>query len=95
MFFRLQKPAKVSEPPKPIVPPIIPQQTTNPTVSNVPSQSSPTTKPVETNVSANKPTGSVGASSLVTGSEYEAVVTSLTDMGFPRDDVVRASESCF
>jgi len=89
------EPAKVSEPPKPIATPTIPQQTTIPTVSNVPTQVLPTTKPVETNVSANKPTASVGGSSLVTGSEYEAVVTSLTDMGFPRDDVVRALRAAF
>jgi UV excision repair protein RAD23 len=35
------------------------------------------------------------ASALVTGSEYETVVNSLTDMGFPREDVVRALRAAF
>jgi len=89
------QPVKAAEPPKPnFVPLNIP-----PVSTAIPSvQATPIQKPIESSPSANKPaestTPSTG-SSLVMGTEYEKVVSSLTDMGFSRDEVVRALRAAF
>jgi len=74
---------KATEPPKPAVVPT-PVPVTKPAEPK-PTQT-PTTEP---------PKSPASVSSLVTGSEYEGVVSNLMDMGFPRDEVVRALRAAF
>jgi len=86
------QPVKAAEPPKPNPVPL-----NIPPVSTPSFQATPIQKPTETSPSINKPAESTTHStgSLVMGTEYEKVVTSLTDMGFSRDEVVRALRAAF
>jgi len=66
--------------------------------TNAPKQ--PDTNPSTSGTSASKPAeqsqpASVAPSSLVTGSEYENMVTTLMDMGFPREEVARALKAAY
>jgi len=84
------QPVKQTEAPKPLFTPApVSSPSSQPTSTQAPRAAEP--------LAANRPgeTPSVPASSLVTGSEYEQVVSSLCDMGFPRDEVVRALRAAF
>lgn len=57
----------------------------------------PSTAATATDAPAPAPTDAytAGASSFVTGGELEATVAGIVDMGFPRDDVLRALRAAF
>jgi UV excision repair protein RAD23 len=89
------EPIKATEPPKPV-----PIPTTTTPVSSTPSpQPTPAPKPVESSISAAKPAEPVPSpsvsGSLVTGLEYEQTLNNLMDMGFPKEEVVRALRAAF
>jgi len=74
------------------------QTPTVPSTPNVPPQSTPPTQPQSSqpSSSATPPATSVQASAtLVTGSEYENTVHQLMEMGFEREDVVKALRAAF
>jgi len=87
---------------KPATPQPAPVQPT-PQPTPTPQQSTPT-KPAEPQPAPTQPIsqppaqsqpGVGAASTLVTGSEYERMVSNLCDMGFPKEDVVRALRAAF
>lgn len=80
---------KATEAPKPVQSTLPPTQSPKPAEPKpTPTESKPTPAP-----SPSVPVSST--SSLVTGSEYETVVSNLMDMGFSRDEVVRALRAAF
>jgi len=64
-----------------------PQPTPSQSAPTLPSPSQPSTAPAQGGV--------IGASTLVTGSEYQTMVNNLCDMGFPKEEVVRALRAAF
>jgi len=93
------KPTPSQPAPTPIQAPTpAPSQAPKPAPSPAPSQPAPSqpapSQPVPT-LSQPAQTQGVGASTLVTGSEYEIMVNNLCDMGFPKEEVVRALRAAF
>lgn len=87
----------------------VPQTTTPPTSTTSEKKPEPTPTPSTSTAPTPTPTGgryfvfahlligisASAASTLVTGSQYEAMVAQLMDMGFVREDVVAALRAAF
>jgi len=97
LVLMVRKPAGKATEAKPAVPQQAPSQ---PVLPTIPQQ--PTPKPAEPIVpQPSQPTQqqgpgfTVASSTLVIGSEYETMVSNLCDMGFPREEVVKALRAAF
>lgn len=84
--------------PAPVQPTPQPTPTPQQSTPTKPAEPQPTPTPAPSQPVSQPPAQSqpgVGASTLVTGSEYERMVANLCDMGFPKEEVVRALRAAF
>lgn len=83
--------------PAPVQPTPQPTPTPQQSTPTKPAEPTPTPTPTPSQPVSQTPAQSqpLGASTLVTGSEYERMVSNLCDMGFVKEDVVRALKAAY